>query len=206
METKAVLNQSRFFCGKRKFDLTYEKEVIVQYSTLFRKEKYTVSIFELDHKPVIVRYKAYHWFGFATIFAYFWLTYLGSYIPIFEDSSAHGRLFFIIPTIICIVLYKVKSYDLISINYYQTRDPALLLWENNPSDAAYENFIELLTEEIKNTQISPEISDEDKLQIYSKHIDFLVSEAIISETEAREIMERLINKIQFNQSSSNMIN
>ncbi|MCP4746717.1 MAG: hypothetical protein GY874_11350 [Desulfobacteraceae bacterium] len=205
METKAILKQRRFFSGKRDFYLTNKKEVAVNYSTLFRKEKYTVSLFELDHKPAIVHYKAYHWFSFAAIFSYFWLSYLASYIPVFEPYDTHGRLFFIIPALICLVLYKVKSYDFVSINYYQTKESALLLWKSNPSETEYELFFELLIEGIKNTQISPEMSEENKIDIYLKHLEFLVSEAVISETEAQEIMERIVNNIQNKQSVSNTL-
>ncbi|RMG59751.1 MAG: hypothetical protein D6717_01105 [Gammaproteobacteria bacterium] len=93
-------------------------------------------------------------------------------------------------SLIFVFVYTYKSYDKIIFKRWQDDVPVFFIYNNNPDRDSFHDFYSQLTEKIRKTRVNPKLSAPQKLEVYSKHLQFLVDEDVISPQEAKDIYER----------------
>jgi len=197
-----ILKQKKFLNGKREFYLDDDKTIKVKFSSFSKTNEETIELFNLEDKFERIVYRE--------------IKYLIAFVPMFligckflYDAFIFPDVFpfavsglFLIPAALSLVYFFVLQQDQIIIRYYQSSDAALLIWNNRPNNKECAEFVSRLVETIKKLKLNPKLDNEKKLEIYSRYLEFLTDEKVLSEKEAKQIFDRTAKRMKKEASSS----
>ena len=87
-----------------------------------------------------------------------------------------------------------ESLNILVYTHIETGKNLFSISTSKPDKIIVQEFVDKLAAKIKSIRYPDNISQQEKLEIYSKHLEFLLREAVITNAEFEAIRKRLDNR------------
>jgi hypothetical protein len=193
------LEQKYFPFKKVSMAVNDERELMVTSSSLSNKTSVTIPIDILTPRPIEYRHLkvvAISIFIISTVLSLV-SAYILSFSNISDDVGVKALVALLVfGTFSFVSLVKLQGAykNLLIYNDKRTNESIVFLSPNKPSKKAVDKFVDSLEEKIKSIVYGQNLNDTEMLVIYKKHLEFLLSEEVITEKEFDELLNRAKNK------------
>ena len=196
--------QKKLLHGKRELEIFEDKQVKVYFSTLTNIAEETISIYDLDEHYDRVLYRDLKWIIASVLSLIVSLKFFFDAISLMELFPVRPGMGFFLLALIFLGIYLYRHQDQIVFKFYKTEQPAIVFWNNKPDIQTFKGFIDELVTLIKKTRTNPNLTINDKLDIYLEQLSFLVDENVLSPDEAEKIFIRTKNRLE-KKSNNNVV-
>lgn len=180
-----------------------DRELHFKTTSPFNKTSFVVSIDSLTPRPT--EFKRVKILAIATFLASIVVFVVGMYFMLTtSDAEGLGKASLIAilfsGPIALASAFKVKgSYlNVLAFNDRRTMDALFTISPSAPSRKAVEDFVNALEARIKSIEYGSGYSRDGMLTIYARHLDYLLSEEVITSAEYENILDRTKNKKECN--------
>ncbi len=193
------LNQSNLLRTK-KIELTVDSEVLqVKKSSIFSSESYKIPLERISKDPVLFRKITWSWLAAAVFIALLTIIPINNLIQgeltIDQTKSAKA---FIVMGIIVVALFIIQCsrQSFHGLIYRDAGSDATLFYihPSRPNRQAVNNFIDKLSSLIEKKYFSDDVPFHQKVGTYKKHLQFLLDEQVLTDSEVSNAIQRLENK------------
>ncbi len=197
MNNNISLNQRTGF-KKVKFELIGNKEIIVNESTLFSHRSVPISLSILEPRPF--KYKNIAVSGYVIGGLLLALSILILVLAIFTKDSRNLELFipYLLISLGLAVFFLRKAYkasrNLIIFTNINNGANVLLIDIKTNNESEINKFCEEITKRASSIRYPDGTPYDQKIEIYTKHLEYLTNEEVISEEECEQFIKRLNDK------------
>ncbi len=191
-----TLSQKIDFLNKISFELA-ESKIKIKHSSLTSSNEHTISYFRINPNPIHLKNFAWGWI-LAGLFAIV-ATYPAVndiIIGNMPENGASGLYVFIIligvmaPALFFTMAYR-KTHDSLFFLDAQSSLSLFSISLKRPNQEDVRYFLDELGKKISLAIYPEELSLTQKLEIYKKHLDFLLNEGVLTESEFLNIISRI---------------
>lgn len=190
------LIQKRFM-GSTQVHVNKNKDLTVITSSLLKRNEVPIDLAVIDPKPISYKNISIRHLVATTILGLISVLFLAGY---FTANHEQAPIFLVLSLIVFIIfLFPLKDLYISSksLLIYTNRHNGANLFvisPNRPSKEAVTDFISKLKDRIESIRYPENISFDEKIEIYAKHLEFLLNEGVLTEKEYNDISKRALSK------------
>jgi len=183
------LEQRHGLFARRSYAIV-DNEVVIENRRLGSGDTARYPIFDLSDTTDRYFTRAWRYLAGALALAAFSIPFVIDAVQLRTGFPLAGAALCWIGAALCALGYVSKSYDQIVFNHWQTGKGVFVVWNNKPNRAEFERFMEALVGKIRSLRVNPRATPAQRMEIYGRHLSFLVQEGVLTGDEARGFYAR----------------
>jgi hypothetical protein len=92
--------------------------------------------------------------------------------------------------VVCGYQYFRRSWDRVIFRRWQDDRSAFFMWYNKPDPEEFASFHDTLIDNIRRARLNPRMTPDQRMEIYTQHLQFLVDEGVVTTDQANELLEQ----------------
>lgn len=185
------LIQRSFPLKKLHLSVESNRELVVEHSTLFRSIKQTFPLDLVDPSPIHYRSIPVRWVVTTTVFLVLAVSALIGGWANQGLGEQFGLLFLSGIFLACLCNTLKLSSNMLHYRNANTDTVLFSMFRRKPSRSEVDAFAEVLRERIESLRTPSGLSNEELIDLYKRHLDYLLENEILLQVEYDTILLRL---------------
>lgn len=148
------------------------------------------SLFELSDNTEREMHREWAWIVIAALVALLSLPFFQDAIQLRAMGPAWVAGGVLAAAGVCVFMYFKRSWDRVIFRRWQDNRSAFVMWHNQPDAREFESFYGTLIDLVRRARLNPRMTPDQKMDVYTQHLQFLVDENVVSADQANQFLEQ----------------
>ena len=190
------ITQRSFPFGRLTLPAEGNRELVVEHSTLLRSTRQAFPLHLVDPSPILHRNIPIGWVVFTAI-PFLWLVAAGTDGWVTKGpGELFGVLFLAGIFLACLYNTIRLSSNTLHVRNANTAAVLVSMYRAKPTSSSVDTFVDALRRRIETFRTPTGASAEEVVELYRRHLDYLLENAVLLQTEYEVIIQRLREKVR----------